>query len=412
MTAGPTCDRPAGRPGCSTVGRVTQYVATARGSDPTQPFWRGAQVFRFASVLYALGAQIVSVNAQAPAGSGQPAYLHPTVSWLLIALLVTWSGFAALVYSFELLPRPPMVVAEVVLTALLVASTMWVVRPEYYHHHQSLPSTFWVTNAVVSVALLWGPVPGGITGVAFALFSLGIEEQFHNVVTDATTPILLTVGVTLGIGSRIVTRAQRQFETAVRMQAATQERERLAREVHDGVLQVLALMRRKGADGAQSGTDLAELAELAGEQEHALRLLLSEQAAAPGVDPSTDLSATLRAELPQAVQLSAPAEAVQLPASVVTELVAVVRTALDNTERHAGDGARSFVLLEDLGTQIVLTVRDDGVGIADGRLDEAEAQGRMGISQSIRGRVQAIGGSALLETGPEMGTEWEIHLPR
>lgn len=390
---------------------LVERVVVQIDADATLPFWRGAQVFRFASVAYAIGAQIVSVNAQAPANSGVPAYSHPLISWLLIALLVVWSGVSGLVYAFELLPRPPMVVAELVITVLLIASTVWVVRPEYYHHHQSLPSTFWVTNVVVSVALLWGPIAGGAAGVGFSLLSLGVEEQFHNVVTDATTPILLTVGVTLGIGARIVSRAQQELSAAVRMQAATKERERLAREVHDGALQVLALMRRRGAD---IGGDAAELGRLAGEQEQALRTLISEQAAVPvpGIDETTELRARLQAVVPSEVAFSGPAEAVHLPDATVTELVAVVGTILDNVARHAGDGARAFVLLEDLGDEVVLTVRDDGVGIPDGRLPQAEAEGRMGVSKSIRGRMTDLGGEAVLETGPDIGTEWELHVPR
>lgn len=378
-------------------------------SDATLPFWRGAQVFRFASVAYAIGAQIVSVRAQAPPGSGIPAYSHPLISWMLIALLVIWSGVSGLIYAFELVARTPVVIAELVITTLLVVSTVWVVRPGYFHHHQSLPSTFWITNAVVSVALLWGPIAGGATGVGFALLSLGIEQQFHNLVTDATTPILLTVGVTLGVGARIVSRAQQQLSAAVRMQAATRERERLAREVHDGTLQVLALMRRRGTD---LGGEAAQLGRLAGEQEQALRTLISEQPPVPGIDESTDLRNQLRSVLPADANFSGPAAAVQLPSAVVAELVAVVRTILDNVERHAGDGAKVFLLLEDLGTEVVLTVRDDGAGIPDGRLAQAQAQGRLGVSKSIRGRIADLGGTALLETGPDLGTEWELHVPR
>lgn len=378
-------------------------------SDATLPFWRGAQVFRFASVAYAIGAQIVSVTAEAPVGSGVPAYSHPLISWLLIALLVIWSGVSGLIYAFEMLPRPPVVIVELVITVLLIASTVWVVRPEYFHHHQSLPSTFWITNAVVSIALLWGPIAGGVAGVGFSLLSLGIEQQMHNFVTDATTPILLTVGVTLGIGARIVSRAQQELSAAVRMQAATKERERLAREVHDGALQVLALMRRRGAD---LGGEAQELGRLAGEQEQALRTLISEQAAMPGVDESTELRSRLQAVLPVSAAFSGPAEPVYLSSTAVTELVAVVRTILDNVERHAGADARAFLLLEDLGDEVVLTVRDDGAGIPEGRLAEARAEGRMGVSKSIRGRMNDLGGEALLETGPDIGTEWELHVPR
>ena len=61
---------------------------------------------------------------------------------------------------------------------------------------------------------------------------------------------------------------------------------------------------------------------------------------------------------------------------------------------------------------MTLTVRDDGPGIPDGRLAEAKAQGRMGVSRSIVGRVESIGGRAHLEATPGEGVEWEFTLQR
>lgn len=58
-----------------------------------------------------------------------------------------------------------------------------------------------------------------------------------------------------------------------------------------------------------------------------------------------------------------------------------------------------------------MTVRDEGPGIPEGRLAEAEAEGRLGVAQSIRGRVRELGGTAALSTG-SFGTEWEITVPR
>ena len=51
---------------------------------------------------------------------------------------------------------------------------------------------------------------------------------------------------------------------AAQVEAATRERERLARGIHDSVLQVLALVRRRGEE---LGGEAAELGRLAGEQE-------------------------------------------------------------------------------------------------------------------------------------------------
>jgi signal transduction histidine kinase len=70
------------------------------------------------------------------------------------------------------------------------------------------------------------------------------------------------------------------------------------------------------------------------------------------------------------------------------------------------------VLLEDVCDEVVLSIRDDGPGIPTGRLEAAEAEGRMGVAQSMRGRVAALGGTLVLQTGPGEGTEWELRLTR
>ncbi|HLR96456.1 MAG TPA: ATP-binding protein, partial [Jiangellaceae bacterium] len=91
---------------------------------------------------------------------------------------------------------------------------------------------------------------------------------------------------------------------------------------------------------------------------------------------------------------------------------AAVGEALANTDTHAGDDARSWVVLEDRGDLIEVVVRDNGRGIDPGRLDRAEAEGRYGVSGSIRGRLAALGGHAVLHSSPGEGTEWELSVPK
>jgi signal transduction histidine kinase len=59
----------------------------------------------------------------------------------------------------------------------------------------------------------------------------------------------------------------------------------------------------------------------------------------------------------------------------------------------------------------VVSVRDEGPGIPAGRLDAAAADGRLGVTESIRGRIKDLGGHAELTTG-SYGTEWELTVPR
>ena len=112
------------------------------------------------------------------------------------------------------------------------------------------------------------------------------------------------------------------------------------------------------------------------------------------------------------MSISLPTTPVPLRRQIATELDAAVGNALDNVRAHAGPGARAFVLLEDLDDAVSVSVRDDGVGIAAGRLAEAARQGHIGISKSIVGRLTSLGGSAQLHTDVGAGTEWELSVPR
>jgi len=365
------------------------------------PIWRSAQVFRLATVVYAVVVQILSDDH----------YDRWALSWAFIALLMIWSGVAGTMLAFGWRSRVKIVIAEQIITMGLMWSTRLCVPADFYHTHQTLPTTIWVANAVASAALLWGPWVGMGSGLVMGLGSMAVRGGLTHIADVPTVPVLVTVGLAIGTVSRTVRRAHDQIERAIRMQASTAERERLAREVHDGVLQVLAFVQRRGNE---IGGETAELARLAGEQERELRALVSRQAAMPhsGDSAEVDLQQRLRACIPRDIELSAPGDPVLLPGATVDELVSVVLTALDNVERHAGPDAQAFILLEDLEDEVVLTVRDDGIGIPDGRLAEAESEGRMGVSKSIRGRVEALGGTAVLETAPGEGTEWELQIPR
>src|SRR5439155_7711625 len=94
------------------------------------------------------------------------------------------------------------------------------------------------------------------------------------------------------------------------------------------------------------------------------------------------------------VTVSCPADAVLLTAAYATALSAATAAALDNVERHAGPEARAWVLVEDTGTAVLVCIRDDGAGFADGRLAQAATAGRLGVSHSIMGRVREMGGTA------------------
>jgi signal transduction histidine kinase len=112
------------------------------------------------------------------------------------------------------------------------------------------------------------------------------------------------------------------------------------------------------------------------------------------------------------VDVVVPAEQVLLPTATATELVAVVKEALSNVDKHAGPTARSWVVVEDLGADVLLSVRDDGTGTTSDRFEQAGSDGHLGVSQSIRGRITDLGGTVSVRTAPGEGTEWEMKVSK
>ncbi len=182
--------------------------------------------------------------------------------------------------------------------------------------------------------------------------------------------------------------------------------------MHDGVLQVLALMQRRGAERGADDADLAALGRLAGEQESRLRLLIREQdAVAPLPAGTADLGQALVMLSRPGVEVVTPGTPVELSGHTVAELVATVGACLDNVVTHVGPDAPAWVYVEETADAVLVTVRDAGGGIPDERLADAVSDGRLGISQSIRGRLADLGGTATLTTGPG-GSEWELSVAR
>ncbi|GAB3015833.1 MacS family sensor histidine kinase [Mycobacterium bourgelatii] len=372
-----------------------------RGPDPTAPLWRAAQLFRLLSCLYAAGFQI-AINSDLN---------RPALGWLLFAVLIGWSGACAVAYLRGFGRRPAWVIAELVVVVLLMLSTEVVAADQWSVNNQTWPTTLWATNATISAALQFGPAGGMLTGLAVTATHEAVKGYVSvNLGRNATVIVELAVGLAVGMAARTAVHAHEELQRAAQLSAALEERERLSRQVHDGVMQVLALVARRGSE---IGGDTAELAKLAREQERTLRSwLTSTEIDQDGDRTTVDIRELLRRRESERVTMSLPGTTVPLPHAVAVELDAAVGNALDNVRAHAGPDAHAFVFLEDLGDSVAVSVRDDGVGIPAGRLEEAASQGRLGISKSIVGRLQSLGGTAELQTEVGEGTEWELRVPR
>ncbi len=366
--------------------------------DPTTPLWRAAVLLRVITLLFAAGVVLGHRDEYASAGLG----------WAIVAVMAVWTALTSLYYLRERRALWFTLLDLAVCCALMSLSRLVLTAEQMTEQKVPLVPTVWVTAVVAVGAVRAGGTGGAVFGTVISLFNYAVRGYVD---TDLTRDMVLLVGIgfVLGLAATTSRQSAERLAKAMRAEAATAERERLARSIHDSVLQVLARVRKRGRE---LGGEAAELAELAGRQEVALRALVAAAPLESTEDGEADLRGRLQVLATDRVQVSVPATPVLVAESAAAELAYLVREALENVDRHAGPAARAWVLLEDLGTEVVLSVRDDGVGIAAGRLDAAEDEGRMGVARSIRGRVSDLGGTIALDTAPNAGTEWEVRVPR
>ncbi|MEH0819545.1 MULTISPECIES: MacS family sensor histidine kinase [unclassified Micromonospora] len=363
------------------------------------PLWRSIAVFRFASLGYVC--LLVLRDADR--------YAHPLAAGAVLLGMLAWSGVTAAGYARPANRRWPLLLADLGVVLVVLAVSPWVVGRAALAAGVPTLAVVWLAGPVLAWAVSGGRRRGAVAALALGAADLASRGRIGP--SSLTGVILLLLaGVIVGHVARLAVTAEERLHRAVQLEAATRERERLARGIHDSVLQVLALVQRRGAhlDG-----EAGELARLAGEQEAALRALISGVDPVPAADAAggtLDLRALLGRYASAAVSVSAPATPVPLPARVARELAAATGAALDNVRRHA-DG-RAWVLVEDEGKTVTVSVRDAGPGIGEGRLAEAARQGRLGMSQSIRGRIADLGGEVRIVSAPGEGTEVELVVPR
>ncbi|MGO4257943.1 MacS family sensor histidine kinase [Marmoricola sp. RAF53] len=331
------------------------------------------------------------------------AYPRPVLGAVILVGLAFWTFFAVWAYGRPALRRAPLLLADLAVAVAAILATP-LVKGEGLH--ATLPG-FWVMGVVLAWAIEWRIV-GGLAAAA-AVVTADVLIRDHLTQTNYSNILLLLIGgLIVGFLSDLLQRTAAERDRAERAAAAAAERQRLGRVVHDGVLQVLALVQKRGAE---IGGEAAELGRLAGEQEVALRAYVQREVSAPADGAPYDLGAALAALGSAHVSVAVPAGAVPVAAGVGVEVAAVVAECLSNVRHHVGRDAPAWVLLEDLGPELVVSVRDRGPGIDAGRLEQAAAEGRLGVASSIRGRVAELGGTADLVTSPS-GTEWEFRVPR
>ncbi|MGW8376563.1 DUF5931 domain-containing protein [Streptomyces sp. ODS28] len=419
-----------------------------------QPLWRALTGYRVLTLGWAVLVLVWEYKQ----------YGHPIPAVVYMSVLAVWT-FATLPWvSTARRCTKRFLAADISIAVIGI-----LISPALDPEHNVAPTlpTIWVAGPVLAFAIKggwrWGAFGSVVVGLANIIESQPIQRStLHNVL------LVSIAAIAIGYVVEVARASERTLARALQIEAATRERERLARDIHDSVLQVLAMVQRRGTE---IGGEAGELGRMAGEQEVALRALVSRDvipeqateryadAAAQGGPASegsgsgtsaasdgarrartsarTSARASARTAVAQAederaascdlrallspyagarVTFVEPGSPVPLRAGAAREVAAAVSAALDNVRQHAagpdGEPAAAWILLEDEPDAVLVTVRDDGPGIPEGRLADAEAEGRLGVALSIRGRLRDLGGSAQWLSVPGQGTEVELRVPK
>ncbi|HEY7224730.1 MAG TPA: DUF5931 domain-containing protein [Micromonosporaceae bacterium] len=360
--------------------------------------WRAVAVYRIGALAYA-----VYLTAQAYRG-----YERPVLGWVVVAGMGVWTAITTWVFAGPDRRGWPLLATDLVVTAAALYAGVWVIDRHLLDTGAPTLTVVWVAGPVLTLAVGKGRLAAAAAAVTLGVLD-GFVRSFATVVFLNGQVLLLLAGLVMAYLRTIAATAERRLQQATELEAANRERERLARSIHDSVLQALALIHRRGAE---LGGEAAELGQLAGEQGAVLRTLVE-----VGVDPrpaagDVDLRALLGRYDSPLVSVAVPATPVLLPVSVASEVDAAVAAALANVTAHADTAGRAFVLVEDESDTVTVTVRDEGVGMAPTRLAEAATAGRLGVAQSIRGRIRDVAGNVTITSAPGAGTEVEMRVPR
>ncbi|MFE1950568.1 PspC domain-containing protein [Streptomyces sp. NPDC059524] len=242
-------------------------------------------------------------------------------------------------------------------------------------------------------------VGAGVTGI---FVTQGATEHLGSILQAA---LAVLVGVALLAGPYLIRMTQDLSEERL-MRIRAQERAEVAAHVHDSVLHTLTLIQRN-ADSP------AEVRRLARAQERDLRAWLYKPAAAENAqEPETVAEAVKRSAAEVEDKHGVPLEVVVVGDCPLDEKLAAqmqaAREAMVNAAKYGGEGGPVQVYAEVEGDEVFVSVRDRGPGFDP----DAIPADRMGVRESIIGRMERNGGTARLRAVPDGGTEVELTMKR
>ncbi len=388
-------------------------------NDTTRTLERGIVVFRWVALIWM--ATLAFVNRDALA--------RPGLAWAAIGVAGAWTAWLTAEPRSERRGRA-------LIGDLLICGGLIVLSGLVVHRGSIIGNAFFASAYPVSAALAWGVAGGPASGAGVGLLLGGMLAlarpingvplaalEGAQVQSLATGTVLYAVaGVVVGLVSGLLERSRQDVRLATEetmrereRSARLAEREAIARQIHDSVLQTLSMINKRGRElaGAArlSRKEVAGLAELASAQEAELRSLIMREPDAPpvGIRSLRDaLEAVGREATDLRVEVSTVGP-VLLERGAVEPIAAAVRQALRNVAAHAGtDRATVFAEIDE--GRLVVSVRDDGAGFVFDA-DALRVAGKAGILKSVIGRVEELGGRVRISSAPGNGTIIEMEVP-
>lgn len=268
-----------------------------------------------------------------------------------------------------------------------------------------------VTTAAATAAGVWAalidrsdPARGPrhallVRGAAVVILVIEISVPLQRLEDDGTIALSLALlpfaGLLLVLSTTLIERWRDLTGERVK-RIREEQRSEMAAHLHDSVLQTLALIQNRA--GASS-----EVARLARAQERELRAWLYDGDSPADSDLPTDLrdyAGALELDYPVRIDVVSAGTSEERASG---EVAAAAREAMLNAARHAG--GEISVYIEGAADAVDVFVRDRGPGF-----DPDDLPGdRLGVRQSIVGRMRRIGGSATIRAGAG-GSGTEVHL--
>jgi signal transduction histidine kinase len=246
-----------------------------------------------------------------------------------------------------------------------------------------------------------------------------VPEMLGNVLTGAAA-LIISALILLPIYRRLEAVDARLRTTEIE-HAVSHERERLARELHDGISQALFFLNVKATalERSLAASDLGparqiadEIAETVRDTSRHVRDAIFDLRTSP--EPGQPLGTWVRAYVSRFGEIHSLAgtveevgSAVRLPLESEFHAMAIVREALHNVAKHAH--ARSVAVRIDWGVdRISMAISDDGTGVPEPI--PGPAQGRFGLA-ALRDHARIAGGTVTVSRGARGGTAVVFQMP-